>query len=732
MASSGTFTSGRYGNSSWGPWLTLAWSQVSQSVANNTTTLDLTLRFHWSANINYIFHSRTGTLQGNSYTYSGSASGTSGSRVLKTQRVTITHNSNGAKSVTLSGNITGLGLTYSGNRINTMSVSGTANLNTIPRASTLSAFSFNANLKNGTANQINYTIDRKSSGFRHQIQLRDGNTTVKQWDNIDSNGASTLPLTATEVNTLLNRMASSTTKSYTLRVATRSGNNGGWIGSAVSRNATATVHADVKPTVSAVTLSQTGNPVSSHTLQGFSKIKASFTRSAGYGATISSSSIQVRRRSGGADSQTINSNDGTTSNSVALNGVYEARGTARDSRGRTTNTAWATITVTPYSAPTITNFSAVRNGSTPERVDISRTTTHTVLGTSNHLTYTIQRRQGTGAWTNVNTGATGTVTTSGATGSATSTGNSVTQSYEFRLVVQDKLGGKAESIQTVSTQRVVLDIHKNEGVGIGKVHEQGVLDVSGAFYLNGKEFGSSTAWADITGKPSTFAPSSHNHSGNNITSGTVPYARLPVGTGSSQVARGNHTHNYLPTSGGTVKGNLLVTGQGRMGNGKLNVENKGSYNIHIDNSAGQYGEVTMRPSAHNHGNVGSLKYSFDSSAIKTMTNGSNRETKTDIKPYDESVAYEELRDIPIYTFKYKEGQYENYHIGSMMDYMPLDIIDTGATADGDKPNAWTHDSTIWFNMAVSKELQKKVENLEEKNLELEIKLNELEEKLQWL
>lgn len=485
MASSGTFTSGRYGSSSYGPWLTLAWTQVSQSVANNTTTLDLTLRFHWDRNIAYTFHNRTGSVQGHSYTYSSSASGTSGSRVLRTQRVTISHNSNGTRSITLSGNITGLGLTYSGNRINTMSVSGTATLNTIPRASTLSAFSFNANLKHDSSNSIKYTIDRKSDNFRHQFQLRDGNTTVKTWDNISSDGDATLPLTSGEVNTLLSRMSSTTTKSYTLRVATRSGHDGSWIGSAVSRNATATVDASVKPTVSGVTLSQTGNPITTHTLQGFSKIKASFTRYGGHGATITSSSIQVRRKSGGADSQTINSNDGTTTNPVSLNGVYEARGTARDSRGRTTHTAWATITVTPYNAPTITNFSAVRNGSTPTTVNISRTTTHTVLGTSNHLTYTIQRRQGTGAWTNVSSGATGTVTTSGATGSATSTSNTVTQSYEFRLVVTDRLGGRAESIQSVSTQRVVLDIHKNEGVGIGKIHERGVLDVDGRAFFRG-------------------------------------------------------------------------------------------------------------------------------------------------------------------------------------------------------------------------------------------------------
>src|SRR5699024_5021278 len=118
----------------------------------------------------------------------------------------------------------------SGTRINTMSVSGTANLNTIPRASTLSAFSFNAHLKNGTANQIKYTINRKSTAFRHQIQLRDGNTVLRTWDNVNSNGASTLPLTASDVNTLLNRMSKTTTKSYTLRVATRSGSGGGWIG----------------------------------------------------------------------------------------------------------------------------------------------------------------------------------------------------------------------------------------------------------------------------------------------------------------------------------------------------------------------------------------------------------------------------------------------------------------------------------------------------------------------
>lgn len=473
MATSGTINGTISG---YKPYLRINWSRIETDVGGNRSKLRLQLYLMHPYTVRYSA-TKSGVLQGSSFNSTTNVSGT-GSTLLRTQDVWVGHNSDGSKTQRLSASFN-INITYSGSWLGQLTVSGNANITSIPRASTLSAFSFNAHLKNGTANQINYTIDRKSTGFRHQIQLRDGNTVVRTWDNISSNGKSTLPLTASEVNTLLNRIKTSTTKSFTLRVATRSGNNGGWIGSAVSRNATATVHDDVKPTVGAVSLSQTGNSVSSHYLQGRSKVNAKFTRSAGYGASISSSSIQVRRVSGGADSQTINSNDGTTKNPVSLNGSYQARGTATDSRGRTTNTAWATFTVTAYSGPRITNFTAVRSSSAETTVSISRAGTHTHLGGSNVLTYTVQRRIGTGAWTNVNTNATGTSTTASFSGTSTSTGNSVTTSYDFRLVITDKFGESATATVTVSTQRVVLDIHKNEGVGIGKLHEFGVLDVDG-------------------------------------------------------------------------------------------------------------------------------------------------------------------------------------------------------------------------------------------------------------
>jgi len=53
------------------------------------------------------------------------------------------------------------------------------------------------------------------------------------------------------------------------------------------------------------------------------------------------------------------------------------------------------------------------------------------------------------------------------------------------------------------------------------------------------------AWADVTGKPTTFAPAAHTHAAADISSGTLALARVPTGTTASTVALGNHTHAGL-------------------------------------------------------------------------------------------------------------------------------------------------------------------------------------------
>lgn len=456
----------------------------SQNIANNTSNVTVSVEV-WRTNSGYTTRG-TGTayltIDGTNYSSSIASSQlfthNSYTQVIS-KTVNISHGSNGAKNLGVSARI-------SHSQFSSNSQSYSTSLNTIPRASSLSAFSFASQLQPSTAITINYTVDRKSDGFRHQIKLLDGSHEVQVWDNISSHGASSLKLSTASVNSLLKRMSSVTSKSLTLRVATRSGVNGGWVGSAVTRNANINVHSSVAPTISGLSISQTGNSVSGHTLQGISRITASFTRSAGYDASISSNTITVRRKGNNDDVQTINSYSGTTGRAVTHSGTYQAQGMVKDSRGRTAYTEWTDISVEAYSPPRITTFTATRNEDEPEIVNVVRNTIHTNLGTDNPLTYRVQRRQGTGAWTNVNTSPTGSYTTSPLTnGSSTSTGNSVTFSYEFRLVVTDKFGESAESIVTVPTQRVVLDIHKNEGVGIGKIHEKGVLDVDGEAYFRG-------------------------------------------------------------------------------------------------------------------------------------------------------------------------------------------------------------------------------------------------------
>lgn len=47
----------------------------------------------------------------------------------------------------------------------------------------------------------------------------------------------------------------------------------------------------------------------------------------------------------------------------------------------------------------------------------------------------------------------------------------------------------------------------------------------------------------------TYAAAAHSHAGADVTSGTVAYGRLPVGTAASTVAAGDHTHVRALTSG---------------------------------------------------------------------------------------------------------------------------------------------------------------------------------------
>ena len=79
--------------------------------------------------------------------------------------------------------------------------------------------------------------------------------------------------------------------------------------------------------------------------------------------------------------------------------------------------------------------------------------------------------------------------------------------------------------------------------------QKAVYDTDNDGKVNAASVADSVPWSGVTGKPSTYAPSTHGnaaHSEAYITASSVSFATLnangSVGTGASQVAVGNHTH----------------------------------------------------------------------------------------------------------------------------------------------------------------------------------------------
>jgi len=102
-------------------------------------------------------------------------------------------------------------------------------------------------------------------------------------------------------------------------------------------------------------------------------------------------------------------------------------------------------------------------------------------------------------------------------------------------------------------------------------------------------------WDSITGRPATFAPVTHNHTWNQISDRpTIPTASttnpvapgtVAVGTGTT-FARADHRHplptsaqiGALPTIGGTISGNLTVSGNIDRGNTRIQSNWIGTHN----------------------------------------------------------------------------------------------------------------------------------------------------------
>ena len=78
-------------------------------------------------------------------------------------------------------------------------------------------------------------------------------------------------------------------------------------------------------------------------------------------------------------------------------------------------------------------------------------------------------------------------------------------------------------------------------------------------FISGQRFRSALTWNNVSGKPSTFNPSSHTHSASEITSGTIADARLPDSATRVEISLANVT-NPSSSVQGFITGRRFVSG----------------------------------------------------------------------------------------------------------------------------------------------------------------------------
>ncbi|EOZ2853468.1 DUF859 family phage minor structural protein [Listeria monocytogenes] len=450
----------------------LAWSQSSQNIANNTTTISYTLSIYRSSNISSsASKSYSITINGVKVASGTTTIGGSGTKTIKTGSTTITHTADGSKSFSYSFSQE-IDITWSGSSIGTITGSGTGTLNTIPRATTptLSASS----LDMGASITIN--TPRASTAFTHTLTYKFGNATGTIATGVTTSKAWTVPLS------LANQVPNTTSGTCTITCKTY---NGSTLIGTKTITFTAKVPSSVVPTISSVAVADTNSAYASQfggLVQNKSKAKFTITAAGSYSSTISTykTVIENKTYTGASPTTAILTGSGSITATI----------TVTDSRGRTAKTT-KTITVIAYKVPSITAFSIVRSNAdgteNNEGTNATIKVAFSIAAVSNKNTnsYTIEYKLNTATtWTTLQSGSGYTYNNSIITNALFDTEST----YDIRLTVSDYFG-KAQSVIELSTAFTLMDFNANgKAMAFGKVSEidEGVEFGIKAFFRNGE------------------------------------------------------------------------------------------------------------------------------------------------------------------------------------------------------------------------------------------------------
>ena len=319
--------------------------------------------------------------------------------------------------------------------------------------------------------EVKITISKKTKGVTHRIKLSWGGN----WKKLVDTTATSYAFVPNK--NFCNQIPNSTSGTATIKVETLL--NGKWIGE-VTKNVTFTVPSDVVPSVGiSVTANNTLNGVNVQNRTTFTVKPVNATGI--YGSTIKSYSYSGGNLSGSSSS-------GVTTGTLAA-GSYTFTVSVTDSRGRTAK-ASKKVEVYEYDVPT---FSCMprRSNSKGEPLDMGEyiygQLTYKVYNPNNTNTnekkYRLLSKEAkTKAWTVAKdwtdlTNYSGTETIKfGGT-------YSILTTYDIKIEVKDSYN-LTSMLYRIDTSKVVFNIEK-QGVGVGKIWEQGALDVGDDAYFGG-------------------------------------------------------------------------------------------------------------------------------------------------------------------------------------------------------------------------------------------------------
>lgn len=459
----------------------LVWSSVSNT-AGNYSDVTATLRM-WRTNDYTTWGTGTWTISINGVTSSVTASKTislNSNTLIHTFTTRVYHNSDGTKSINI--NATG---GIPGTSYTSTTASGTAVLDTIPRATTPS---IPASTSIGSVMTITHT--GASTAFAHKLYYSFA-TANKAWiANIGANDTSTS--WTPDYTTFGNLIKTTTSGTLTITCETYTDANYTTLIGTKTCTSTLSLPSSVIPTMGGITAVEQNANVSTIVgkfVKGLSNIKFTINGATSYyGATITSYKINFNNVNYTSSSY--------TTGVLGISGSYTATATVTDSRGRVSNNYTVPVDILPYSPPYVTGFTVVR--CTPAGVEddkgtsvkIVRSATATSLknGTTekNTISCTVQyKERSSTTW--ITAGGTTTVSASSSVGTAiTNTPITLTtagtflveKAYDFRFNVVDKFNTTITTA-TVSTGSTIMSWSET-GVGIGKIWSDGALDVQGS------------------------------------------------------------------------------------------------------------------------------------------------------------------------------------------------------------------------------------------------------------